>query len=256
MSQVVSLTLYSAKVGCPPISCCKAGSPVTFQLAPTSAAKAADGCGWITGVLTEDCKPVCQIGAGDWIYRIAFPDEEIAPGATILASDLATEAGDIGLCCLTCGDIMLLDKLACIGDTRSGFRESFLIFGRETPHSPGDFPLMRNHSSIEISAIEASIQSHKTGYPYAEDPGKVTITFLTTPAQQAGPFSAVTTETLVIDPASTTPLSNRIEFAPDENFNRLIIPAGADFAIQPSSDEPGSHCGLEIHVEFKIVEPN
>lgn len=264
MSQVVSISLRGETPGCPPISCCAAGSPVSFQLKSESKSKGLDNSGWLVGVLTEDCVATSKVGPSDWIYRIAFPDEAITPGSTIAATDMATGTGTIGVCCLNCGDIMLLDMIASLDDSRSLHRESFQIFGESEPHLPGVVGMTRNHSAIEIYAIEASCEVHKVGYPYADDPGPVTLTFQNTPAHLTTPYAITTLATdggpvapspLVIDPASSTPLTNRIEFIPGSDGNRLLVPAGARLGVEASSADPDAHCGLEVHIEFKIVEP-
>lgn len=254
MSTTLTIAFYGPNPGCPPTSCYQAGSPVALELTDTAAPKSADGAGWLVGVLSEDAKPQAQVGATDWVYVINFPDTEFSSEylegqlPTLTTADVNSGDNAIGLCCLTCGTLMILDRLMQL-ESRSINRESFRVFEHNIPHQTGLIRLFRNHSTILIHAIEASVEEHLAGYPYAEEPGKETLTFLATAAQQTGPFNAVTALELEIDPSSAEPLTARLEFVPP-----LEIPGGAAFGSNLDVNDPEAHLGLEIHIDFQVSE--
>lgn len=253
MSQTLVVSLYSAKPGCPPLSCGNGGA-VAIELKPTSANKSADGAGWLVGTITTEPTPVCQVGACDWVYQITIPDSEFS--AEFIAETLGdftvsdVNSGDdaIGICCLNCGILMILDRLATLQD-RALNRESWRIHSYNQAHQNITSRLFRNHSTVLIYAIEASVEEHLAGYPYAENPGKIELSFLATPAQITGPFASASSLKLEIDPASSKPLTERLEFVPP-----LEIEGGKGFAVSNNTADPDAHLGLEIHVDFKVVE--
>lgn len=253
MSVTLSIALYSPNPGCPPTRCYQAGSAVAFELTSSSVNKSADGSGWLIGALTGDAQPQNQVGAGNWVYTINFPDTELS--AELLggeidpleAKDMNSGDGAVGLCCLDCGTLMILDKLLSL-EIRKLNRESFRLFNHDQAITASLKRLFRNHSTIEIHAIEASMEEHLTGYPYADDPGNVTLKFTATPAQQTGPHAQVTPTELVIDPASAEPLTGIVRFVPP-----LEITGGRGFGVTIDSFDPEAHLGLEIHIDYRIL---
>lgn len=253
MSQTLVVSLYSAKPGCQPLSC-GAGGPIAIELKSSSANKSADGAGWLVGTISATPTPVCQVGACDWVYQITIPDSEFS--AEFIAGDLGeftvsdVNSGEdaVGLCCLSCGFLMILDRLATLQE-RALNRESWRIHAHNVAHQAITSRLFRNHSTILIHAVEASVEEHLAGYPYADNPGKVELSFLATPAHATGPFASATSLKLEIDPASSQPLTGRLEFVPP-----LEIAGGKGFAISNNTEDPEAHLGLEVHVDFQVVE--
>ena len=143
---------------------------------------------------------------------------------------------------------MTLDKFAAL-QTRALSRESFRFHNHDATVVAGTKRLFRNHSAIEVHAIEASCEAHLSGYPYAEEPQPMVLSLETTPAHQATPFGTVVgVDSLTIDPASATPLTGRVAFVPP-----IQIDAGKAVGMNLSVPDPLQHLGLEIHIDFRVL---
>lgn len=252
MNTTLNISLRSDIPACPPLSCGQGGL-LAVELKSDSIAKSRDGSGWIIGTIANKPYPLNTVGPSDWVYQVTFNEVEFSDEVIngdldpLEVADIASGDGAIGLCCLHCGDLMLLDKIAAI-QTRTLNRESFRFFAHDEEFVIGVHRLFRNHSAIEIHAIEVSCEEHLTGYP-AVEPQSVAIRLVRTEPQQAGPFNDATGTDVVLDPASTTPLTAKLEFAPP-----LLIPAGAGVGININSADPAQHLGLEVHIDFRVID--
>jgi hypothetical protein len=252
MNTTIDIALRSNMPGCAPLSC-GLGGLLAVELKSDSVAKGRDGSGWVIGTIIAKPYPLNTVGPSDWVYKVAFDEaefsDEVINGdlAPLVVADIANGDGAIGLCCLQCGDLMLLDKIAAI-QTRTLNRESFRLFAHDEEIAIGVHRLFRNHSAIEIHAIEVSCEEHLTGYP-AVEPQSFAIRLVRTEPQQAGPFNDATTLDAILSPASTTPLTAKVEFAPP-----LIIPAGAGVGVNINSSDPAQHLGLEVHIDFRVID--
>jgi len=248
--RTLTITLSSGKPACPPLSCGN-GATVAMELSEAATPKGADGSGWIVGTIAQIPSPVCPIGATDWVYTINFPDTEFS--ADFLAgllgelepTDMNTGDTAVGMCCLHCGNLMMLDKIA-VGNVSTGYkRESFRIHGDAEPIEVASTRLFRMHSPLLIHAIEASVEQHISGHPYASDPGDVSVNLLSSQSQQTGPASTLSADAAVIDASSTTPLTARRVFVP-----ALELPSGAGLWANVQCTDPEAYLGLEVHVDF------
>lgn len=247
MNVSLTIALHSNRPGCPPISCGKDGI-VAFQLREESIPKGRDGSGWLIGTITAAPYPMAQIGATDWVYQIEFLESELSAALVagdlpaLAASDMATGTGATGICCLSCGSIMLIDKINSIR-LRDLQRETFRVFSYNEAHTAGIQRLgFRNHSPIRIYAMEAAVDSH------AEGAQPIEIQLARSPAHQSSPHAAFTASSLSISPASVTPLTGRIEFA-----TPIEVEAGASVAVNLIESDAAAHSGLIIHLEYRVV---
>lgn len=253
MNTTLVIALRSNIPGCPPLSC-GLGALLAVELKSDSIGKGRDGSGWVIGTIIAQPYSQNTVGPSDWVYQVSFNEAEFSDEVIngdlepLAVADIASGEGAIGLCCLQCGDLMLLDKIAAI-QTRALSRESFRLFAHDEEIAIGVQRLFRNHSAIEIHAIEVSCEEHVAGYPYAAEPQSVAIRLVRTEPQQAGPFNDATDTDVVLNPAATTPLTAKLEFAPP-----LIIPAGAGVGININSTDPAQHLGLEVHIDFRVID--
>lgn len=251
--KTLTITLTSTRVGCPPISCGN-GAMVAFELADASVYKGRDGSGWLVGTIAADPVPICPIGVSDWVYVINFPDSEFSDTflaedpSDVVPADMKTGTGSIGMCCLHCGDIMLLDKQAAVS-AANFTRESFRLYNDNEVIAVGDTRLFRMHSPLLIPSFEISCEEHLSGYPYPATPGEIEVTLLVSPPHLQAPLSVASTTTAIIDPASIIPLTGRAAIVPN-----LEIAAGAAVWARIDCEDPENHLGLEVHVDL-VVQP-
>lgn len=246
MNLTLILLIDAPNLTCPALEC-GVGAPVALQLHSASVAKSRDGSGWLVGTISS----LGRYCNEKWKYVFAIPDTEVSDEVKQSLVDLA--ASDVlGVCCLECGDRLLLDKLA-VREVTNFTSESFRLFGDEDTIEIGAFRLLRRHSTILIRAIEASVEQHVAGYPHAAEPQPIHLSFLASPAHQTGPLMDLfpaEENVLVIDPAGATPLAGRIQFVPP-----LEIVGGRAFAVNVEAPDPDQHLGLDVHVDYQVVEP-
>jgi len=238
----ITVAITSTRPGCPPTECYQQGAAVAVRLKDSAASKSRDGAGWIIGTLSQDATPISQIGATDWVYVFNFDEDQFTDAVNEgeVSAPVATDLQSV--CCLKCGDLMVLEKLAAIRTTALQI-ESFRIFDEEIVESVTR--LFRMHSAIEIVRIEASCEEH---IAYGEEPQPVNLAFEKTAAQQTGPFSGSAGATMSIDPSADTPLTAALDFPVP-----LELDGGAAFAVSVTGDDLANHIGLEVHIHFRII---
>lgn len=244
MSVSLNLQLKASSVTCYPNEC-GVNSLVGLKLKSGEEDKSADGSGWLKATVTSRSRYAADSLV--WIYTVLIADTELSDEINE-SLDTLTSDDIVSVCCLGCDAQMALDRL----DARqlTNFTsESFRLFEANAVHVNGNYKLLRRHSDLLIQAIDVSVDEHQTGYPYATDPQDVTVSLLKSPAHDTGPLSALTALTVVIDPASATPLTNRRVFTPN-----LELPGGSALWIGLSSPDPDQHLGLEIHLDYTIPE--
>jgi len=240
MNLSLILLIDAPNLTCPALEC-GVNAAVAIQLKTASVPKSRDGSGWLIGTIAAADRYCNE----KWRYAFSIPESEVSPEVATAQETL--EAGDVAsVCCLECGDEMLLAKLKA--RTVTNFTsESFRLFDDTEPIANGSLRLFRRHSTILIHAIEASCEAHVSGYPYAAEPQPIELSFLASPSQQAGPFTDLGADPLIIDPASATPLTGRVSFVP-----ALEIPGGSAFAVNVNCPDPDQHLGLEVHVDYEV----
>jgi hypothetical protein len=234
----IRLLLDSAGPHCQPLKCGE-GQRAFLILKDGFEGRTADGSGVIVATISAVTLLCANAGGGRWDYLFSIEPEEIAPTQTVAASDIAS------VCCLECDSEALLRKIRR-AEARDFTIESFRIFGDEEGVEAGEFRLFRKHSSILLQAMEVSVARIDGGYPYAYEPGKLTVRPVSTPAQALGPWGTIG-DGAVIDPASSTPLTARFEFVPP-----LLLDGGRAFGVNALPETAGAHFGLEVHLQFSL----
>jgi hypothetical protein len=90
--------------GCAPLVC-GVDNDVMVPLKLASAAKSADGSGYLRGTITT----TVALSLTEWRYTVEIEDSEIADGETVTADDVTGT-----LCCISCSDAAILAKLNAI----------------------------------------------------------------------------------------------------------------------------------------------
>lgn len=238
----IRLLLTSAGPHCKPIKCDE-GQRVFLTLKPGKEAFAADGSGVLIATIAGVDLICSNGGSGQWDYQLSIENSEIAPGQTVVASDV------LGVCCLDCGTEALLAKL------RRGFAlndtvESFSVFADNEQVQSGEYRLFRRHSGLLLKSMEVSVaQIVSPGGPYPPQPGTLRIKPLGTPTQTLGPWVELGSGAL-INPATSTPMTARFEFSPP-----LTFLGGRAFGVNVIRQDNTIYRGLEVHLQFSPIEP-
>lgn len=235
------LLLTSAGPHCKPIAC-EEGGRAFLTLKEGKEHFAADGSGVLVASITASDLLCSNGGYGQWDYQFSIDPEEIASGETVSASDIQ------GVCCVDCGAAALLAKLAR-SDARDFTVESFRVFEDDAEVVAGDIRLFRKHNPILIHSMEVSVaQVVLEEGPYPPEPGTLDVTPLSTPVQVASPWGALG-DAATVDPATSTPLTARVEFSPP-----VLLPGGAAFGINVQPENEGAFLGLEVHLQFSLLD--
>lgn len=253
MSTELSVVFNVSNIACPPLTCTTAGAGISMALKDGLSAKSADESGHLIGEI-KSATPFCSTGTnGTWSYVITILDGEIAAGQTVAVEDIES------FCCIDCNASMLLDKITTSVETNQIPRESRELYGFSDGKGSaevienGDHFFYKFHEAHELHAISVAMDAHLAGYPYAEEPGEVECTVITTPAQATTPWNNLTDSEgdpvrVTVNPASSTPLTNRLVLSVP-----VTIPAGVAVGLNINCDDPTVHLGLQVHHDFKLI---
>jgi hypothetical protein len=238
----IRLLLTSAGPHCKPIKCDE-GHRVFLTLKPGKEDFAADGSGvLIAGIVGVDL--ICSnAGSGQWDYQFSIEGGQIAPGKTVLASDI------LGVCCIDCANEAMLAKLRR-RDALNYTVESFAVFADDEQVQSGEYRLFRRHTGALLKSMEVSVaQIVSPGGLYPPQPGTLRIRPLGTPTHALGPWSELGSGAL-INPATPTPMTARFEFSPP-----LPFLGGRAFGVNVIRQDNTIYRGLEVHLQFSPIEP-
>lgn len=236
----IRLLLPSVGPHCKPISC-GVGRQVFLSLKEGKEGLTADGSGIVVATIVASDLLCASAGGGQWDYGFTIDESEIAPSATLVATDI------LSVCCIECDSDALLRKLRMV-NANDSTSESFRVFGDDEIVETGEIRLFRRHSTILLRSMEVSVARIDGGYPYSYDPGKLFVKPLATPEQALGPWAALVLEGAVIDHASSTPLTARYDFVPP-----LLLEGGRAFGVGVLPENEGAHFGLEVHLQFSAA---
>ncbi len=238
----IRLLLTSAGPHCKPIKCDE-GQRVFLTLKPGREDSAMDGSGVLIATIAGVDLICSNAGSGQWDYQFSIQNSEIAPGKTVVASDI------LGVCCIDCATEAMLAKFQR-SDALNYTVESFAVFAENQQVQSGEYRLFRRHTGVLLKSMEVSVaQIVSPGGPYPPQPGTLRIKPLGTPAHTLGPWSELGNGAL-INPATSTPMTARFEFSPP-----LTFLGGRAFGVNVIRQDNTIYRGLEVHLQFSPIEP-
>lgn len=234
----IRILLQSQGIHCRPIECGQ-GARAVLYLKSGLEGRSRDGSGVLLATIAHAALIGNIGGLGQWDYQFTVDPGEIAVGESVAPADVGS------VCCLGCDAEAAIRKIRQVQTTDFTI-ESFRVFGPTDIVSAGEVKLFRRHTAIQITAMEVSVDSFETGYPYSTMPATLEVRPIITSAQTSSPWIE-TGGAAIINPASSTPLTARYVFP-----TPLEVGGGSAFGANLYLEPSGNFRGLEVHLELNI----